>query len=498
MDKVYRPSRCRTRNKPSIEGLEDRRLMSTALPDIVMVSARTVDSRGLTIEYDVKNAPIDRPVHFGVYRSADDRFDAKDVPVGSLTIVPPSLPGATVDENGNPATSVGHHKLTAPLPGGLSINPKHPFVLVVADPGHEVREPFAPDSTASFRKHVIGVITHGGVQPKNWSSLGPPWERRMTSGLLADGYDTVIPYNWVGVSGHAGSAARQAPILASMVHDASQQFPPNDPVDVHFIGHSEGAVVNSEALLRLNKGEGSTPALKAGSIKVTMLDPHAATSAFSGQQYSVQHGPLGWLARQQINSYQSRARDPLPVVPSNVQEAEVFYQHTPVSKTHGSNNGIYNLWGQVPVRGAAHYYNLTATGVSHGGKFGVQDWYRLNVVPELGDGAPRIRGDALSGTQVVGQTTWGGSPPTSGVRHAVSYTGTSAPRSRVRLLAAQAGQDMTVVGHAVTGPDGTWHMTTRPLTPGRYRVVAVAQDRPIRGQHRLTMQPTAWLAPMNV
>src|SRR5205823_13733034 len=86
----------------------------------------------------------------------------------------------------------------------------------------------------------------------------------------------------------------------------------------------------------------------------------------------------------------------------NVADAEVFYQHTPVTQTHGSNHGIYNLWGQVPVHGEAHYFDLTGPGISHSGKFGVQDWHQVNVGPTLGDDAPLIGANILTGAQDLG------------------------------------------------------------------------------------------------
>src|SRR6185437_4126034 len=202
------------------------------------------------------------------------------------------------------------------------------------------------------RTHVIAVITHGGKQPKSWAKGGPPWERRMASQLLADGYDSVIPYNWVEVSSTPGSAVKQGPRVAALVAQAAAQYPANEPVDVHFIGHSEGAVVNSQAILWLNKN-GWPANAQAGYLKVTMLDPHAANNNITAPQYSVSNGLLGAIAKEEINAYQSKAKDPLPVVTPNVQDAEVFYQHTPVRQTFGSNDGIYNLWGQVPVQGAA-------------------------------------------------------------------------------------------------------------------------------------------------
>ena len=69
-----------------------------------------------------------------------------------------------------------------------------------ADPRNVVTEADKTNNTAEFRTYVIGVISHGGLQPKGWSKAGPPWERGLTKTLLADGYDAVIPFNWVGLS----------------------------------------------------------------------------------------------------------------------------------------------------------------------------------------------------------------------------------------------------------------------------------------------------------
>ena len=54
--------------------------------------------------------------------------------------------------------------------------------------------------------------------------------------------------------------------------DTAHAFPANAPVDLHLIGHSEGAVVNSRAILQLNQTGGWTTNLKAGYLKVTMLE----------------------------------------------------------------------------------------------------------------------------------------------------------------------------------------------------------------------------------
>src|SRR3954454_16970041 len=107
------------------------------------------------------------------------------------------------------------------------------------------------------------------------------------------------------------------------------------------------------------------------------------------------HLPLGWIAKMTIDRFQSQAKDPAVVVPAGVDDTEVFYQHTPVSEAQ-TNGGLYNLWGQVPIHGPAHYFDLTGKGISHAGKFGVQDWYRLNVVPTLEDGSALANTNALT------------------------------------------------------------------------------------------------------
>ena len=67
---------------------------------------------------------------------------------------------------------------------------------------------------------------------------------------------------------------------------------------------------------------------------------------------------LGWLAKLVIDDDQLRAEAPRPLVSPGFDDAEDFYQHTPASRSHGVDGGVYNLWGQVPVQGDAHYFNL--------------------------------------------------------------------------------------------------------------------------------------------
>jgi hypothetical protein len=469
------------------EWLESRLALAAGISPvlaILMDSATTTDSRSVIAEYDL-GAPPDaaHPLAFSVYRSADNRLDAADILLGTEAIVPPGQGTPTLDLDGKPAAAPGHHRIDIPLPDGLPPNPKHPYVLVAADPEVAVASG-DPRLTASFRKYVIGVVTHGGLQNKHWRN-GPPWELKMATSLRWQGYDAVIPYNWVSQSSQPGAAAKQGRRLAHMVLQAASWLPPSDPVDLHIIGHSEGTVVNSQAILALERE--MTPQLQAGYLKLTMLDPHAANTGIPGEQYSTVGGPLGWLAKGTIDSYQSKAKDPAVVVPPGVDDAEVFYQHTNVSRApHGD---IYNIWGQVPVRGPAHYFDLTADKATHSGKTGVAAWYQYNVVPTLGDGDPWVRSQILTGAQVPPVTAAADPIPPAG---RATYAGKAAPGSTVRLFASPAASpsELRGIGQTVTDTDGRWSATTDSLKDGRYRVVAVSSSPPRRAIPRLAMKPT--------
>src|SRR5690606_27483948 len=102
------------------EALETRLALSAttaAAAPVAMLSATTSDSRSVTIEYQV--GASSGPVRFGVYRSADGRFDPSDVLLGVW------------DEE---AATPGAHRLTIPVEGGLPIDLARPHVLVVANP----------------------------------------------------------------------------------------------------------------------------------------------------------------------------------------------------------------------------------------------------------------------------------------------------------------------------------------------------------------------------
>ncbi len=488
----------RSRHRPSIEGLEDRRLLAAPTPNIAMISASTPDSNSVVLDYAVQNADLPRSFELGVYRSADATFDPSDQLVGSFQVVAPGTSASppTLDANGHDATQQGVHQLDIPLANGLPPNPLHPYVLVVANPSGSVAETTTTDNTASFRKHTIAIVTHGGLQSTPGNRI-PAWENRMANALKAQGYDVVIPFNWVAVSDHPGSAAKQGPRLANQVRQAAEQFPANEPVDLHFIGHSEGTVVNGVALQQLQKQ--STPQIDAGFIKETLLDPHAANNGFPAPQYSVRSGFMGWVARKAINDYQARAKDPFVVVPSNVDQAEVFYQKTPVQFTHGSNGGLFNLWGQVPVKGEATYCDITGPGISHSGDFNVHDWYQVNVIPTLGNGTPYVCQSLLTASLSPASGTPASTTGRLGVAsvHRPEFQGTSGPNARIWIVAGSP-KGAIKIGQTNAGPDGSWSLTTRNLRNGNYRVRALALVPADPAHPRVQVMPRLRLGELTV
>jgi hypothetical protein len=476
----------RTR-RPELEALEGRQLLTGIL---ALTGAGTSDSQSVTVSYEVRGGDLTGPVELGVFRSDNPTYEpGQDVAVGAVAL----------DAAAGTDLAVGAHTATMAVPGGLPAMPSRPYVLVVANPSGAVTTAdtvAADQGVASFRKHTIAVVTHGGMQLKS-DNRGPFWQKRMTAELLSQGYDTAIAFNWAAASRTPGSMQGQAPRLADQIAEAAAAFPAGDPVDLHLIGHSEGAVLNSLALTRLAPTESAE--LHAGFTQITMLDPHSANTAVKGQQYSTSGGILGQIAKNTINTYQARADDPPAFVPINADAADVYFQRTKASEAQAGHQGWYNLWGQVPVIGDATYYDLTGPGVSHSGKFAVYDWYQLMVVPTLGVGAPVMTDAAVTGALVT--------PPREGLtdrgivhvadRH-VRFAGEAAPGAHVRVLAARPQGTLVTVGRAKADAHGDWVVTTRPLPTGTYRVLARSDvphgpfGRPVHAH------PVAWIGQVAV
>ncbi len=499
------------------ESLEARLAMSaaaTTLPAIEVLSATTTDSKSVTVDYRV-NQPLGTsgPTQLGIYRSSDAQFDASDSLVATVTLAPSgggSAPAGqnviTVDQSGQAATSVGTHEVTIPLAQGLPPFPEKPYVLVVANPGSTTATT-QPEQTASFRVYTIGIVTHGGIQDTSWKH-GPPWELETAYLMRHEGFDSVIGYNWVNQSGTPGQAIKQSPKLARIILAAANQAPAGDPIDLEFIGHSEGTVVNAYAMVKLESE--MTPQLASGYIDDTLLDPHAANNSIPGQQMSFA-GALGGVARAIVTNYQSRAKDPAAFVPSIVDRAQVFFQHS-----QATSGEIYNLWGQVPVKSdgpLVHYYNLTDMGATHSGKTGVNYWYRDFIAPTLGYQAPLVQELQLNGqianpapaaaTSAVDQSLIqkAASVPQDGPYASVNvvqtaqpeFTGTAAPGSIIRLGLSSATKTTkpSVAGTTTADSNGQWSLTTsHPLRNGQYRVLVTAFSRTLRTRPGLTIVPT--------
>src|SRR5262249_437540 len=138
-----------------------------------------------------------------------------------------------------------------------------------------------------------------------------------------------------------------------------------------------------------------------------------------------------------------KAKDPPPYFPSIVDQANVFFEHS-----QATAGGIYNLWGQVPVRSegpTVHYYNLTAMDVFHSGKTAVAWWYRDFIAPTLGHPAPRVKEPQPNG-QIAGARMIATPPPRAAVPPQVvstdqpEFSGPAAPGSMVRLLVGPANK----------------------------------------------------------
>jgi hypothetical protein len=455
---------------PGCEGLESRQLMSATPVTVVMQSATTADSKGVTIQYDV-TGPLDAsvPLTFGVYRSSDNQFSPDDVTVGSQTI-----PTSATDDAGQPVTAPGEHTLTIPLAGGLPDNPEHPYVLVVAQPG--LAGATDPGRSASFRVYTIGVLVHGGAEPASANANGPFWEQLWAKQLRAEGYDFVIPYVWAKLSWTAGAATKQIPILAHLIDRVAGLMPAGAVVDLQVIAHSEGTVIASRALQELKP----TPGLAKGFVDLTLLDPYPSSNAPKRQQYSDVGGIFGYGLARVMATQQGWSKDPVPVIPAIVDQAQVYYQHTPVTMAKA---GLVNFWGMTHVTAApgvpVQYADLTGPGISHSGDFGVRDWYWSNVIQHLGDGPMFLN---------PGELTAAPAEPSSA---GSTYTGTAYPGATVEVFAVLANSHTAVgIGRTFADASGDWSLNAATNAPASSHFYARSAVQAFPGARRTFVMHT--------
>ena len=357
-------------DEPTTSDFGDNNLQPLSISDIDILGFKTIDSQSVEVEFRVNNDAITE-FGFGIFRSSDDSFDLgqdKQIGVHSIAVASPGMIEF------------------AALSTALLIDPSHPYVFGVADPFDDVVETDEDNNEGSFRKHVIGVVTHGYNRALTPT---PAWLRRIADTLVDDqGYDASIRFDWARLSnnrqpGRAELAGQELAFdVIDLVNTFASGLPPNDVIDLHMIGHSRGSVVISQALGVLEV-VGVQTALERGYFKMTMLDPHPAHNHGGAVLASVSPTIRGRLAERIVKDFQDKARDPEVIVPGNVDEAEVYYQrtsylHAPSRTFSLFDEQIINLWGEA-VPGFRHC-DLTGPGVGHRE---VPLEYEKDVVPTL-------------------------------------------------------------------------------------------------------------------
>lgn len=351
--------------RPGLEAMEGRILLAA---DLAMTGATALSPSVVVAQYTVGDQPLSGAVPVTVYRSATRSVDASSVEIGQTT-----LTGA--------ALGVGTHTASVTLASPLTIDPTLKYVVVMASP----QDANPADDMTSFRRWVVGVVTHGVEQPPGYF---PAWVTQLATAMQAQGYDDVLPYNWSDLSSLPSS---QAPTLAAQRLDASLMqtiqtlpgFAPGDTVDIHLVGHSRGGGMITQAAALLPT---SSPPLQGGYLKLTLLDPHPTVNTIP-PNYSSSSGPIGTYTATLFVRFQSLANDPPLTIPVNVDGAEVFFQHANVTQAIAPDEKFVNSWGEVPAGGNLNniaYYNVTTLSPSHAG---VHQLYLQMVVPTLGTGA---------------------------------------------------------------------------------------------------------------
>jgi hypothetical protein len=499
VDRHRPPRRLRVPDGP--EPLEPRRPLAGRL-DAAIDALQLVGVDHIRLTTTIQTPPGTGGVNWTMrlYRSADATLDSSDVALGEWTLAA-DQPGDRAD--GLPVTRTHDLALAEPF----RIVPRRPYVIAAIDPDGLVSESDEANNTAVARRHSVVVVTHGGFQETDDGDV-PAWQKRLGRELAAQGYDDVLLYNWVGESKIAGALRKQPGRLVHRLAALLAEIPPGEPVDVHFLGHSQGTVINGLAQERLAREP--LPALAGGVIQSTLLDPHAADNGAPLRQYSTRPSFLGWVARTLVNDYQGRARDPAPRVPSNVHESVVYYQHTYYAFAEHEDQRLLNLWGQVPVRGAARYIDITGPGISHSGYYSVVDWYREHVLPGLGDGGrvlPPIltAGLAPASGRIDERRPARGHIGETDAMHttlaAPSFEGQSWPGARVRLTAAPVGvvtDRPATLGVATADATGRWSITSRDLPRGRFTLIASAVIDASAAHPRVKMTPRIRVGQLSV
>ena len=247
-----------------------------------------------------------------------------------------------------------------------------------------------------------------------------------------------------------------------------------------------------------------TPQLKAGYIKDTLLDPHAANNAVPGQQYSLTSGPLGWLAKGEIDSFQSKAKDPAVFIPARVNDAEVFYQHTLASQVPRRQQRDLQPVGPGAGQGAGPLLQPDGRRRHPRGQY-----RRLRVVRELRGAHPGRPGpvDPVAPARWPGRSRRGRPQRSSATGHepasvrwarSRSFTTTRSSSREPPLPARRFGSmsarrqhpsKIASAGHTTTDAAGRWTLTTHPLPPAITEPLSCPSPAP-RHAPRFAVIPT--------
>ncbi len=356
---------------------ETNNVLALSLPDIVLDSVTTTDSRSVTVEYDVHREDLAPSIDLGIFRSPTRTFD----PDNHRLL-------ASVSVSGDELT-LGHHTKPIDVVGGIppEFGTYH-YVVAAADPEDQLPDVTKDNTRAYFRTWVIGAVVPG------YGTGLPGWVQKMGTTLSAAGYDTAIELSWAGKTADPKAIIAAARNLATAVIEDSQNLNDlgtNDVIDVHLIGHSRGSVLISLAMLDLLASE-TIPQLQHGFLKMTLLDPHPANNNFG---LNASANPL--IRDEQLRKYidfQTAVHDPGVEIPARVDQVEVFWEQAPYSDFSSLNHEYYlNLWGfdprvpgwiviDDPSHTLAVAQDLTSMVLRHGKPIGhseVHDWYQQNL-----------------------------------------------------------------------------------------------------------------------
>lgn len=411
----------------------------------------------LRVSYEIAPETTPTALDFRIYRSADATLDPADKQIGQTTVADPG------------STAAGSHTLQIDLGEAMRPDPSRPYVIVAGQVSGASIDTVLADNVASFRKYTIAAISHGGIQGSNYNI--PQWEAKIGHRLESYGYDAVIPFNWANSSRTPGAAAKQAPRLGGRILQEAANFPTGAYVDVDYIAHSQGTVVVSQAAQWMDNH--TTPGIASGYGRMTLLDPHAANPEAPNNDESLPGGWLGWMTKTVIAWYKGNARDPLVRVPDSIDEADVYYQRTPVG-VNDANNGRYNLLGQVPVLGTARYVQLNSPGIAHSGGGGVYTWFYFNALPSYATGDQPANPSVLETTAIEATDgTWRRNWLTTSDA-SPQWSGVAAPGATVRLYVSPAsgGIDKAIpLSTVVADSAGKWTLKPAdPILAGNYEV----------------------------